>query len=306
MSQRSGNACKQSGGQGLRGCGAGSLPGPAGPGGPGARAPGVAAAGDRRADRVCRGPRHRSGPADVSRHGRHRGPGQGEDQPPVALRERPHDHEGHGQRRGKDPGRPRGPGRRELRRLRVRQAPFAGRAEAARRVHREGGRELHAGGLPPEGRQRLVRLHAVRDDRRAPRVPLLRRAVLQGAVAADAAHPLGDDGRLEHADRARVVRRGRRARSSASRRPSRCRATWSRSGSGRSSTSTPGRPARRRRRSASSRRAARPRRAATPRRRRGRCSSASRRTSGFRIPTRSSTSSRSRRPSRSRPWRTRA
>ena len=169
--------------------------------------------------------RHRSGPADVSRIGRHRGPGQGEDQPPVALRERPHDHEGHGRRRGKDPRRPRGPGRRELRRLRVRQAPFAGRPEAARRVHREGGRELHAGGLSPEGRQRLVRLHAVRDDRRAPRVSLLRRAVLQGEVAADAAHPLGNDGRLEHADRARVVRRGRRARSSASRRPSRCRAT---------------------------------------------------------------------------------
>ena len=49
----------------------------------------------------------------------------------------------------------------------------------------------------------VVRVHAVRGDRRAPRVPVLRRARLQGAVAAHARRARGAARRRQHADHER-------------------------------------------------------------------------------------------------------
>ncbi len=190
-----------------------------------------------------------------------------------------------------------------VRRVGLRSAGRAREARAPPRVHGSHGRDVDPGPLPPEGRRGLVRVHSVRVDRRAARVPVLRRAVLQGRLAADPAHPEGDLGRLEHPGRlrrggGRPARRPLRADPAASELPDRA------SRSARSTTSTPARRGPARSRSASSRRAGRRRRPATRRRRAESCSSASRPTSGSRILSRSSTSSRFRRRSPSAPWRT--
>ena len=107
--------------------------------------------------------------------------------------------------------------------------------------------------LPREGGRRVLRVHAVRGDRRAARVPVLRRAGVQGAVRAHG------DARPRATSRSRTRPRSRatdasdgRARRSASRRRRRCRRTSSRSPSARSRSSR--RPTGSRCRSGSSRR----------------------------------------------------
>ena len=181
-----------------------------------------------------------------------------------------------------------------------------GNRAAAGRVHGQARRVLDAGTLSREGRRGLVRLLDVRGDRRAPGLPLLRRAGVQGALAADAADSLGHDRRLEHADRG-GVRGGRRRTRRALQED-------------RAAAELPRRPRRRpvrlpRRRDGRieedegpHRHAARQGLAGTLRRPddRSPCSSGSRPTSACPTRTRSSTTSRSRRPSRSAPRRTRA
>ena len=143
---------------------------------------------------------------------------------------------------GKADRRPRRPGRRGLRRLRVRSARSRpGGRQAPRRVHGQARRDLHAGPLPRRRTARTgtsSRQFESTDARRA--FPCFDEPVVQGALAADAAHPDRDDRRLQHADRVRVGRRPTARAWCASRRPSPCRATSSRSASGRSTTSTPG------------------------------------------------------------------
>ena len=216
----------------------------------------------------------------------------------MVERKRPHDREGDGQR-----GRPRGRGPR-----RAGRENFIG--FAFDKPLSPGGLKLHveySGKLDETSTQGLFRQKdgsdwyvfsqsSTIDARRR-----FRASTSLPSRCAGSDPTAGDVGGLEHADRVRVRRRGRRARGALQEDRAACRATSSRSRSVRSSRSTPARPARRRRRSASSRPAARPsqsRYAAQTTRRAARAARG--RISAFRIPTRSSTSSRSRRRSRSR------
>ena len=168
----------------------------------------------------------------------------------------------------------------------------ATRPRAARpRVHGTV-RRLALRPLPREGRRELLRVHPVRANRRAPRVPVLRRAELQGAV-----RRLGDGASLD--DRGRERARGRarsdwrqdalplrRARSHSPRTSSRSRSATSRSRRRRASPS---------RRSASSPRRARARWATSPSRRPA--ASSTRSPNGSASPTRTTSSTSSRCPS---------
>ncbi len=91
-----------------------------------------------------------------------------------------------------------------------------GAARARRRRQGDAGHRVQRGvqpapgrPVPGEGGRPLVRVHAVRGHRRAARVPLLRRAVLQDPVGGRADRAEGRRGGLQHAGRRREA--GRRA-----------------------------------------------------------------------------------------------
>jgi hypothetical protein len=56
----------------------------------------------------------------------------------------------------------------------------------------------HLRRLSGGGRRQPLHLHAIREHRRARRFSLLRRAIVQGAVAAHATHPRAGQGRQQH------------------------------------------------------------------------------------------------------------
>src|SRR6267142_5199041 len=138
------------------------------------------------ADRVCGHARHRPARAQVQRRSHHRHARQPRRAGAVAEC-----HESHDRLRrvpaepAQDPGERR-PRRRGLRRLRgARRRVHAGHRARHHPLSRHARAAFHARALPPAGPRRVVCGVAVRADQRAARVPVLRRAGLEDALAPD-------------------------------------------------------------------------------------------------------------------------
>ena len=154
-------------------------------------------------------PDHRAGPGRLRRCHRDRPRRAGRHPGGVAERAGSPDHASRGARGRSDLGGPRSRAAEGPRRNCFREVASCGRRDAAPHVLGPSLAPRQRWHLPDGGGRPVVRLDADRADRRAPRVPLLRRAFVEGPVAAHPAHQDGAARVRQHSGR---IARGRGGR----------------------------------------------------------------------------------------------